>query len=260
VDANGTIRVVAGSGNYAFGDVPENIPATSANLTNPLDVCADGSGGFVFTDTANCCLRRVFGGNRSIVTLAGRCGRCIYFTTGNLSDAVFMEASRATDATFGSLVGVTPDMSGGYFTADQVSGCIVQVLVSGIVRTAAGNCTRGAINYITFNGAPGSARAIGEGGPGTSMTFGYLYGVSSDGAGGCYFVDAYNVFRLFMNGTVLRAAGSGFFGFSGDGGPATAAQLSNPRAVAWDSSAYSVGRSDGFFIVRELIIARLFFN
>ena len=62
--------------------------------------------------------------------------------------------------------------------------------------------------------------------------------VASDGAGGFY-VASYlqnRVYRVAADGTLSLIAGSGAGGFSGDGGPATSAQLRSARGVAVDTA------------------------
>src|SRR5262249_8596339 len=59
-----------------------------------------------------------------------------------------------------------------------------------------------------------------------------------DAAGNLYIADFNNnrVRRVGTNGTITTVAGTGNSGFSGDGGPATSAQLNLPRSVAVDSA------------------------
>ena len=61
--------------------------------------------------------------------------------------------------------------------------------------------------------------------------------VSLDSAGNIFFADAVNhsIWKIdAFTGAILRVAGTGMSGFSGDGGPATEAQLNNPRGVSAD--------------------------
>ena len=63
------------------------------------------------------------------------------------------------------------------------------------------------------------------------------YAVAPDGAGGFYFVSSQNrVYRVTAAGALILVAGNGTYGFSGDGGPATAAQLASPQGMAVDST------------------------
>src|SRR5436190_864616 len=79
----------------------------------------------------------------------------------------------------------------------------------------------------------------GDGGAATSARLNEPYGVGVDGAGNIYIADTVNqVIRKVVRstGVITTVAGSGVKGFSGDGGPATSASLSDPLAVAADGS------------------------
>ena len=73
---------------------------------------------------------------------------------------------------------------------------------------------------------------------GVSLSLGTVWGVATDGAGNAYFAssDLNSVFRLDPSGLMTRVAGNSRAGYSGDGGPATSAQLNDPRGVAVDKS------------------------
>jgi hypothetical protein len=62
--------------------------------------------------------------------------------------------------------------------------------------------------------------------------------VIPDGAGGFYFASLTHnrVYRVDANGTLTLVAGTGTAGYGGDGGPATSAQLTQPRGVAVDAA------------------------
>jgi len=80
----------------------------------------------------------------------------------------------------------------------------------------------------------------GDGGAATSAELNSPEDVALDGAGNLYIADFGNslVRKVDVNGTITRVAGSveGGAGFSGDGGPATAAQLDQPDGVALDKA------------------------
>ena len=61
---------------------------------------------------------------------------------------------------------------------------------------------------------------------------------SSDAAGNLYIADVQNhrIRKVTPSGTISTYAGTSSAGFSGDNGPATAAQLNNPFGVALDSA------------------------
>src|SRR2546422_1720213 len=70
-----------------------------------------------------------------------------------------------------------------------------------------------------------------------NASIGLTYGVATDAAGNVYFTSDNCVFRLEQqNGVLTRVAGNSRAGYSGDGGPAINAQLSDPRGVAVDGA------------------------
>jgi sugar lactone lactonase YvrE len=73
----------------------------------------------------------------------------------------------------------------------------------------------------------------GDNGPSTSARFYYAEGVAVDAAGVVYIADVDNCrIRKVSNGWITTVAGNGICGDGGDNGPALAASLCNPRAVA----------------------------
>lgn len=71
---------------------------------------------------------------------------------------------------------------------------------------------------------------------GVDAALGAGFGVAADGAGNLYFPALYSVFKLDRNGVLTRVAGNLKAGYSGDGGPATSAQLSSLWGIALDTS------------------------
>jgi hypothetical protein len=71
-----------------------------------------------------------------------------------------------------------------------------------------------------------------------SASIGTPNGVATDSAGSVYFTSLNCVFKLDPNGVLTRVAGNSRNGYSGDGGPAVSAQLSNrssnPYGLATD--------------------------
>src|SRR5260370_29918410 len=57
-----------------------------------------------------------------------------------------------------------------------------------------------------------------------------------DSAGNLYTAFANRVYKVATNGTVTTVAGNGTYGYSGDNGPATSAQISYINSVAVDST------------------------
>jgi sugar lactone lactonase YvrE len=73
-------------------------------------------------------------------------------------------------------------------------------------------------------------------GPALSTSVANPEAIASDAAGDIYFVTGPMVYKLDNEGTITRIAGTGVLGYSGDGGPATSAQLDGPTALAADST------------------------
>lgn len=85
------------------------------------------------------------------------------------------------------------------------------------------------------NGGPGFS---GDGGAATSAQLYHPKGVALTAGGNLYIADTQNsrVRVVTANGTISTVAGNGTFGYSGDGGAAASAELSNPYAIAQDAA------------------------
>lgn len=85
----------------------------------------------------------------------------------------------------------------------------------------------------------GSAN-LGDGGPATAAQFGVIKGIALDPWGNLYLADTdhHRIRKVATTGVVTTAAGTGTPGFSGDGGPAAAAELNLPYGLAVDLAGY----------------------
>ena len=209
VDTSGTITTVAGDGTSGFGG--DGGPATTAQLNFPRGVALDGAGNVYIADTDNHRIRRV-DTSGTITTIAG--------------DGTFGfggDGGPATTAQLNFPRGVALDGAGNVYIADTDNHRIRRVDTSGTITTIAGDGTRG------FGG---------DGGPASAAQLNSPRGVALDGAGNVYIADTDNhrIRRVDTSGTITTIAGDGTFGFGGDGGPASAAQLNSPRGVALDGA------------------------
>ena len=204
---SGVIVTIAGMGSAGFNG--DGIPGTTAELNDPNGVAADNSGNVYIADRLNNRIRKVdaFG---IITTIAG-----------NGTSGFSGDNAAATAAQLGGPRGVAVDAHGNVFIADQGNGRIRKVDAAGIITTVAGNGTP------EYNGDGISATAAELFNP---------YSVAGDTSGSIYIADVDNerIREIDGSGTISTVAGTGAPGFGGDGGPATAAQVSEPIAVAVD--------------------------
>ena len=116
--------------------------------------------------------------------------------------------------------GVAVDSAGNVFVADTGNHRIVRIDSSGALGTVAGTLGRGG--------------PAGDGGPATAAQLNSPYAVAVDTAGNLFIADTMNnrIRKVDTTGTITTIAGTGSPGFSGDGGPASAAILSGPQGIA----------------------------
>ena len=91
---------------------------------------------------------------------------------------------------------------------------------------------------ITTIAGNGERSFGGDGGPATATQLDRPRGVAVDGAGNLYIADTQNnrIRKVDSTGTITTVAGTWVWGFSGDGGPASEAQLANPLGVTVDGA------------------------
>jgi hypothetical protein len=121
--------------------------------------------------------------------------------------------------------GLCTDKKGNlYFAEASTGGRIRKISVTDTITTVAGG---------------GPATATGDGIPATGAYFAYgPYGVCMDTAENLLIADGGTRIRKvnLVTGIITTVAGTLAFGYSGDGGPATAAKLNFPRDVAVDAA------------------------
>jgi sugar lactone lactonase YvrE len=100
------------------------------------------------------------------------------------------------------------------------------------------NGTNLANNLITTVAGNGAATFAGDGGPATNAALNAPIGVALDAGGNLYIADTVNnrIRRVGTNGIITTVAGTNAAGFSGDGGPATNANLNGPTGLALDAA------------------------
>jgi uncharacterized repeat protein (TIGR01451 family) len=201
---NGVIATVAGNGMSGYGG--DGGPPTSAQIFEPNGVAVDSLGNLYIADTSNGRVREV--SNGTIATVAG-----------NGEPGYNGDNIPATSAELDIPYGIAVDSAGNLYIADRDNNRVRKV-ANGIITTVAGT---------------GTAGFSGDNGPATSAQVNIPEAVAVDSAGNLYIADMGNQrVRMVSNGVISTVAGNGAYGYSGDGGPATSAQLYNPTGVAVD--------------------------
>ncbi len=102
----------------------------------------------------------------------------------------------------------------------------------------------------------GTQSYTGDGGAATSAGF-HPWCVTVDALGNLYISDWLNnvVRKVAVNGAISTVAGNGTLGYSGDGGPATSAQLAYPCGVAFDQSGDLFIADSSNNVIREVTAA-----
>jgi sugar lactone lactonase YvrE len=223
VAATGLIQTVAGTPGTA-GYSGDGGAATSAVLANPNAVLVDGSGNIYIGDTGNSAIREVIASTGNIQTIAGTPTKtCDDSQTPGCGDN-----GPATSAYLNFPNGIFRDAAGDIFIADTFDNAIREVsAATGTIQTVAGTI-----------GTPGFS---GDGAAATSALLNSPYGVFLDASNDILIADSDNAairevvaatgFIQTVAGIPATAGGFPTPGFSGDGGPATSAELNAPSGV-----------------------------
>ncbi len=204
VSTTGIITTFAGNGTWGFAG--DGGPATAAELFKPGGIFIDAAGNMYFADSYNHRVRKI---NTAgiITTIAG---------TGTI--ACTGDGGPATAAASGKPGSVWVDAAGNVYFTDFDFNRVRKIDVGGIISTVVGTGVRG---------------SAGDGGPATAAELAEPFGLKFDAAGNMYIADFYNnkIRKVDPSGIITTIAGTGTLGFSGDGGPATAARLYGPTSL-----------------------------
>src|ERR1019366_4069205 len=205
----GVVTTVAGTDWLFPGD---GQPAVNAPLSasNGPDLAVDAQGNLYVCDLGNAMVMRI--GPDGIINVVA----------GNGLISVSGDGGPAINASFYVATAMTIDRAGGIYVADSI-GTLRKVTPDGIIQTIAGQQNSG---------------FAGDGGPATQALFKAPYGLAVDAAGSLYISDTSNfrIRKITPDGIVHTIAGTGTQGYTGDGGPATAAQLLGPSRLTLDGN------------------------
>jgi hypothetical protein len=226
-----TISTFAGNGyNAGFGPggyTGDGGPAIDAELSLPVDVTFDKSGNLYIADRDNNVVRMV--DNAGIITTFA----------GNGIAGFSGDGGPATSAELANIIGVLFDSIGNLYISQDGYERIRKVNTTGIIATIAGN------GVLGFSG---------DGGPATAAELFSPCFLVMDEKGNLLFADGYNnvIRKIDTSGIITTIAGNHVQGYSGDGGPATAAELNIPEGVAFDKDgSLIIGDADNY-VVRKV--------
>ena len=245
---NHTITTIAGTAGAA-GSSGDGGPAAAALFNYPYSIAVDAAGNLYIGDFSNDEIRKITAGaTPTINTIAGNI---------KLGGTLAGDGGPATSAGMSGPISVAVNSSGAVYFADLLNNRVRYV-------------SQGLINEVA-----GADHAQGDGGKATAAYLYFPQGVAEDSAGNLYIADTNNneIRKVALDGTISTfgttgapqavavdssgnvfvssgnrivkldskgngtvVAGSNTAGFSGDGGPASAALLNNPEGLALDSA------------------------
>ena len=207
--ATGVITTIAGTGAEGYsGDGGE---ATRATFNQPYSLQVDSNGDVYIVDRLNYVIRKIDAATGIISTIAGT-GESGYGGDGG----------PGTQAQFREPNDCFLDGRGGLLIADVQDQRIRRLdLASGIITTFAGN---------------GEKARRGDGRHATEASILGARAVCMDGAGNTYIAEreGNGIRKVDANGMMSTLAGTGEFGYGGDGGPAFIATWGGPKAIRCD--------------------------
>jgi sugar lactone lactonase YvrE len=242
VSRDGVITTVAGTGKPGY--VGNNGAATEAQLNFPLSVAVDGAGNLYIADTGNNCVRKVSLGG--IITTVPRSDS----DAGALAAVAVDSAGNLFIANWNLIRKISPDGAvsvvaggGGLIGSTRDGRPATQAMLyypCGLAVDRAGNLFIADCNGGALKVSPdGLLHLVPLPGPGTPR------GVAVDATGNAFFAKAdsdwdisggaEHIYKVSPDGNVTPIAGVGSVGYTGDGGPATAAELAGPAGAAVDS-------------------------
>jgi len=218
INTSGIITTIAGNGFAGF--TGDGGPASSAQINTPWGIALDTSGNIYFSDRFNYRIRKI--NTSGIISTIG----------GNGISGFSGDSGPATDAELDQPVDIYVDIYNNLYFSDFFNQRIRKINTTGIISTIAGN----GISGYSVDGVPATSTEI------------YTpIGVAVDTAGNLYIGDYGNnrIRKVNTSGIITTIAGNGTLGYSGDGGPATSAQLNGPYGVTVAASG-NIYISDAF--------------
>jgi len=215
---NGVVETVIGTGE--IGDAPEGL-ATEVRLNHPTNIAFDVDGNLILAAWHNSKVMKMDLTTGMLTRYAGDGSR-----------AFAGDGGPALTCKLDLPVGVAIDpLTGEMYISDEANVRIRKIDTLGNINTICGTGTRG---------------YSGDGGPATLAQLNLPAGQSAPAVGRIAYANGFVYIADYLNNCIRRIntatgiidtfAGNGAAGYSGDGGPATAAMLYNPADVEVDVS------------------------
>jgi sugar lactone lactonase YvrE len=233
------ITTVAGNGSTGDGT-----SATTAAFNFPEGIAVDSHGNLVISDYANSRIRVVAEATGTFYGQSMSAGDT-YTVAGQAIGGYSGDGGPADGAQISFPQGLALDSNGNIVIADNGNERI-RVVAASTGTFYGQSMTEGDIYTVAGNG---TAAFAGDGGPATSAELSEPDGVGVDASGNLVVADGQNnrvrvvadttgtfYGQSMTAGDIYTVAGDGTAGFSGDGGPATAAELFIPVDVVVDTS------------------------
>ncbi|HLG98029.1 MAG TPA: hypothetical protein VKX49_17065 [Bryobacteraceae bacterium] len=200
IGLDGVVSVFAGGGTETTSD---GGPATEAALASPRGLVFDSQGNLDIAEVFCNCIRQV--------------------SPGGIISTLYTAPRSTVSGRVPNIEGLAIDAQDNLYFTEWFGNVVMKVAPNGTATNIAGT------------GSPGFS---GDGGPAASAELNGPSGVTLDSNGNILVADTRNhrIRKITPDGTITTIAGTGTCGFSGDGGPALAAELCLPAQVLFDSS------------------------
>ena len=268
INPSGVISQIIGNGTTSF--CGEGVPARQACLSGPSGIAIDDAGNVFFSDQFNRRIRKISAVTGLITTIAGGNGyssnddggpaTAARFTNGTIGLALDAARNlyvvdgnriRRIDAASGIITTIAGSLSSGssgdggpaiaalfsgisYLALDRLGNLYLSDSYNNRVRRI--DASTGVVTTVAGNGI--SSGPLGDGGPATAASLGSPNGLAFDPAGNLLIGDTshYRIRKVNLaTGVITTIAGNGTYGYSGNGGPATAAAIGGRAAFTVDA-------------------------
>jgi uncharacterized protein (TIGR03437 family) len=262
--STGNIATIAGNGTSGFAG--DDGAATDANIGSVYGIAVDSTGVVYISDTVNGRVRKI--DTKGVITTFA----------GGVEKGYSGDGAAATSARLWFPSGLALDGSGNLYMADYGNHTVRKITSSGTISTVAGTGNWGATGdgsaaskatlespmslaidaagniYIGDVGSQSIRKVTTDGNIRTVVSGVAPQSLAVDAAGSLYFVDGISsvVQKILPTGTMLTIAGTGYSGYSGDGGQATLAQLDHPSGLALSPSGNLLVADSNNQIIRQL--------